>query len=167
MSGPRLFPRPFDSIFALCSRFALQVSAQISAGNLAFFKGKLCNEGQKKDEEGGGVVLTPAPWIKRFPAAMRLSFDEWAVNKVSDMRACYVALFLGSGCINDRLVKMRRLVFGHVFTCCRSRLVAYLVHRAPARQRICALAASAAPAVSSSAAAEPHEEHIEKRARRE
>ena len=90
---------------------------------------------------------------------MRLSFDDWAVNKVADMRACYTAFFLGSGCIGKRLVKMRRTVFGHVFTCCRSRLVAYLVPRAPARQRICALAASAAPAVSSSAADEPPEEN--------
>ena len=116
----------------------------MAAGNLAFFKGKLCDEGQKKVEEGGGGVLALAPWVTRLPPAMRLPFDEWAVNKVFDMRACYAALFLGSGCINDRLVKMRRLVFGHVFTCCRSRLVAYLVPRAPARQRICALAASAA-----------------------
>ncbi len=56
---------------------------------------------------------------------------------------------LGSGCINDRLVKMRCLVFGQVFWCCRSRLVAYLVPRAAARQRIYANAASAAPTVSS------------------
>ena len=91
---------------------------------------------------------------------MRLLFDDWAIKKASDMRACYAAFFLGSGCVNDRLVKMRRLVFGHVFSCCRSRLVAYLVPRAPARQRICALAASAAPAVSSSAAAESPEENI-------
>ena len=139
----------------------------MAAGNLAFFKDKLCNEGQKKDEEGGGVVLALAPWVKRLPPAMRLPFDDWAMKKASDMRACYAAFFLGSGCIDDRLVKMRRLVFGHVFSCCRSRLVAYLVPRAPARQRICALAASAAPAVSSSAAAESPEDRSAKRSRRE
>ena len=124
---------------------------------MAFFKDKLCDEGQTKDEEGGAVVLALASWVNRLPTAMRLSFDDWAVNKVSDMRACYAAFFLGSGCINDRLVKMRCLVLGHVFSCCRSRLVAYLVPRAPARQRICALAASAVPAISSSAIAEPLE----------
>ena len=134
---------------------------------MAFFKDKLCDEGQKKDEEDGGVVLALAPWVNRLPPAMRLSFDDWAMKKTSDMRACYAAFFLGSGCINDRLVKMRRLVFGHVFSCCRSRLVAYLVPRAPARQRICALAASAAPAVSSSAAAELFEDRSAERSRRE
>jgi hypothetical protein len=133
---------------------------------LAFFKDKLCDEEQKKEEEDGAVVLALAPWVNRFPPAMRLSFDDWAINKVLDMQACYAAFFLGSGCINDRLVKMRRLVFGHVFSCCRIRLLAYLVPRAPARQRICALAASAAHAVSSSAAAESPEEHKEKRPRR-
>ena len=122
---------------------------QIAAGNLDVFKAKLCDEGQ----EVACVSAIPY-WVTRFPPAMRLSFDDWAVNKVADMRACYTAFFLGSGCIDKRLVKMRRIVFGHVFTCCRSRLVAYLVPRAPARQRICALAASAAPAVSSSAVAE-------------
>ncbi len=112
------------------------------------------------------MVLALAPWVKRLPSAMRLPFDDWAVNKVSDMRACYAAFFLGSGCINDRLVKMRRLVIGRVFWSCRSRLVAYLVPRAPARQRIRALAASAAPAVCSSTAPESPEEHKEKRPRR-
>ena len=112
---------------------------QIAAGNLDFFKAKLCDEGQ----EVACVSATPY-WVTRFPPAMRLSFEDWAVNSVADMRACYTAFFLGSGCIDKRLVKMRRIVFGHVFTCCRSRLVAYLVPRAPARQRICALAASAA-----------------------
>ena len=144
-----------------------QITAQIAAGNSTFFKDKLCDEGQKKDEEGGGVVLALAPWVTRLPPAMRLPFDAWALSKVFDMRACYAAFFLGSGCINDRLVKMRRLMFGHVFTCCRSRLVAYLVPRAPARQRICALAASAAPTVSSSAAAESLEEHKNKYPRHE
>ena len=146
--------------------YTFQIAVQMAAGNLAYFKGKLCDEGQRKDEECGGVVLALAPWVKRLPSAMRLPLNDWAVNKVADMRACYAAFFLGSGCINDRLVKMRRLVFGHVFACCRSRLVTYLVPRAPARQRICALAASAAPAVSSSAAVESPE-HIEKRPRRE
>ena len=139
----------------------------MSAGNLAFFKVKLSeeqkwdekeHEEQDEKEQGGGVVSVLAPWVKRLPPTMRLQLDDWAVNKVSDMRACYAAFFLGSGCINDRLVKMRLLVFGHVFTCCRSRLLALLVPRAPARQRICALAASAAPAVSSSAAAESPED---------
>jgi len=130
---------------------------------LAFFKDKLCAEGKKEDEEGSGVVLVLAPWVNRLPPAMRLPFDDWAVKKVSDMRACYAAFFLGSGCINDRLVKMRRLMFGNVFTCCRSRLVAYLVPRAPARQRICAFVTSTAPAVS----AESPEEHKEKRRRHE
>ena len=130
----------------------------MTAGNLAFFKDKICDEGQRNEEECGGVVLALAPWVNRLPPVMRLSFDDWVMNKVFDMRACYAAFFLGSGCINDRLVKMRRLVFGHVFSCCRSRLVAYLVPRAPARQRICALAASATPAVSSSAAAESPED---------
>ncbi len=125
---------------------------------MAFFKGKLCEKGQKNYEEGSGRVLVLAPWIKRLPPAMRLSFDDWAVNTVSDMRACYAAFFLGSGCINDRLVKLRRLVFDRVFACCRSRLVAYLVPRAPARQRICTLAASAAPAATSFAASEAPEE---------
>ena len=142
-----------------------QINAQISAGNLAFFKGKLCDEGKKRDEEGSDVVSALAPWVTRLPPAMRLPFDEWAVSKVSDMRACYAAFFLGSGCINDRLVKMRRLMFGHVLSCCRSRLVAYLVPHAPARQSICALAVSAAPAVSSSTAAESPEGHKEKRSR--
>ena len=90
------------------------------------------------------MVSALEPWVKRLPPAMRLPFDDWKINKVFDMRTFSAAFFLGSGCINDRLVKMRRLVFGRVFTCCRSRLVAYLVPRAPARQRICALAASAA-----------------------
>ena len=139
----------------------------MDAGNLAFFKDKLSDEGQMNNELGGGVVLVLAPWVTRLPPAMRLPFDDWAVNNVFDMRACYAAFFLGSGCINDRLVKIRRLVFGHVFACCRSRLVAYLVPRAPARQRICALAASAAPAVSSSAAAESFEEHKEMCLRKE
>ena len=137
-----------------------QILEQITAGNLDFFKAKLCNEGKEV-----ACVSAMPYWVTRFPPAMRLSFDDWAVNKVADMRACYTAFFLGSGCIDKRLVKMRRTVFGHVFTCCRSRLVAYLVPRAPARQRICALAASAAPAVSSSAAAESPEEHKEKRLR--
>ena len=125
---------------------------------MVFFKGKLCDEEQKKDEEGGGVVLALAPWVTRLPQSMKLPFRYWAVNTVSDIRACYAAFFLGSGCINDRLVKVRRLVFGRVFACCRSRLLAYLVPRAPARQRICALAASAAPAVSSFVASEAPEE---------
>ena len=112
-------------------------------------------------------MISQAPWVIRLPPAMRLPFDDWAVKKVIDMRACYAAFFLGSGCTNDRLVKVRRLVFAHVFTCCRSRLVAYLVPRAPARQRICALAASAAPAVSSSAAAESPEDRKVKKSRRE
>ena len=115
-----------------------QIMEQIAAGNLDVFKAKLCDEGQ----EVASVSKIPY-WVTRFPSAMRLSFDDWAANKVADMRACYAAFFLGSGCIDKRLVKMRRTVFGHVFTCCRSRLVAYLVPRAPARQRICALAASA------------------------
>jgi len=137
----------------------------MAAGNFVFFKDKLCDEGQKLDEEGG-VVLALAPWVDRLPPAMRLSFDDWVMKKVSDMRACYAAFFLGSGCINDRLVKMRRLVFGHVFSCCRGRLVAYLVPRAPARQRIFALAASAAPAVSSSAATEvPEDRKVEESCR--
>jgi hypothetical protein len=123
----------------------------MAAGNLNFFKDKLCEEGDKKDDKCGDLTLPLAPWVMRLPRAMRLPFDSWAVNKVSDMRACYIAFFLGSGCTEgSRLAKMRRLVFGHVFTCCRSRLVAYLVPRAPARRRICALAASAAPSVSSS-----------------
>ena len=129
----------------------------MSAGNLNFFKGKLCDEGQKNEECGGGV-LELAPWVTRLPQSMKLPFGYWAVNKVADMRACYAAFFLGSGCINDRLVKVRRLVFGRVFACCRSRLVAYLVPRTPARQRICALAERAAPAVSSFAASEAPEE---------
>ena len=87
----------------------------MAAGNLAFFKEKLCDEGQREEEEGGGVVLALAPWVNRLPPVMRLSFDDWAIKKVSDMRACYAAFFLGSGCINDRLVKVRRLVFGRVF----------------------------------------------------
>ncbi len=136
----------------------------MSAGNLAFFKAKLSEE-QKRDEkededqdekeEGGGVVSVLAPWVKRLPPDMRLSLEGWAVNKVSDMRACYVAFFLGSGCINDRLVKMRRLVIGRVFWSCRSRLLAYLVPRAPARQRIRVLALSAVPVSSSTAAESP------------
>ena len=74
-----------------------------------FFKEKLCNEdGQIYDES----VLALAPWVRRLPSAMRLRFDSWAAKKVFDMRACYAAFFLGSGCINDRLIKMRRLVFG-------------------------------------------------------
>jgi len=121
-------------------------------GNLAFFKEKLRNEEQKNEDEGGSGVWTLAPWVTRLPPLMRLPFDAWAVNSVLDMRTCYAAFFLGRGCINDRLVNMRRLVFGHAFTCCRNRLLAYLVPRAPARQRIYALAASAAPAVASSAA---------------
>ena len=116
-----------------------------------FFKAALRDEGQ----EVASVSAIPY-WVTLFPPAMRLSFDDWAANKVADMRACYAAISLGSGCIDKRLVKVRRIVFGHVFTCCRSRLVAYLVPRAPARQRICALAASAAPAVSSSTVAESH-----------
>jgi len=145
----------------------LQIAVQATAGNLAFFKHKLCNERQKKYKEGGDVVLALAPWITRLPPAMRLSYDDWAMKKVSDMRACYAAFFLGTGFINDLLVRMRRLVFGRVFTCCRSRLVGYLVPRAPARQCICALAASAAPAVSSSAAAELFEDRSAERSRRE
>ena len=127
----------------------------MAAGNLAFFKDKLCDEGQRNEEEDGGVVLALAPWVNRLPLAMRLSFDDWAMKKVSDMRACYAAFFLGSGCINDRLVKMRRLVIGRVFWSCRSRLVAYLVPRAPARQRIRTLALSAVPVSSSTAAESP------------
>ena len=69
----------------------------MAAGNLVFFKDKLCDEGQRKEEEGGGVVLALAPWVNRLPPAMRLSFDDWAMKKVSDMRACYAAFFLGSG----------------------------------------------------------------------
>jgi hypothetical protein len=127
----KLSARSDDSSFS-------QILEQIAAGNLDVFKAKLCDEGQEV-----ACVSAMPYWVTRFPPAMRLSFDDWAVKKVADMRACYVAFFLGSGCIDKRLVKMRRLVFGHVFSCCRSRLVAYLVPRAPARQRICALAASA------------------------
>ena len=116
----------------------VKIMEQIATGNLYFFKAKLRDEGQ----EVACVSAVPY-WVYFFPPAMRLSFDDWAINKVADMRACYTAFFLGSGCIDKRLVKMRRIVFGRVFTCCRSRLVAYLVPRAPARQRICALAASA------------------------
>ena len=112
----------------------------MAAGNLAFFKNKFYDERRKKDDEGGDVISALAPWIRRLPPAIRLPLDDWVVKNVSDMRACYAAFFLGSGCINNRPIKLRRLVFGHVFTCCRSRLVAYLVPRAPVfRQRICAL----------------------------
>ena len=122
----------------------------MSAGNLPFFKGMLCDEVHKKDEVGG-VGLTLSPWVKRLPLAMRLPLEDWAANKVADMRTCYAAFFLGSGCINGRLVKIRLLISSRVFACCRSRLLTYLVPRAPARQRICALAASAVPAISSTA----------------
>ncbi len=116
-----------------------QIENQIAAGNLTFFKDKL---GTHRDEKDKGV-LAPSPWVTRFPSDMRISFDGWVESKVCDMRACYVAFFLGSGSIHERLVKIRRLVFGLVFSTCKSRLLAYLVPRAPARQRICALAASA------------------------
>ena len=142
-------------------RFSRQITVHIAASNLAFFKSKICDEGQRKEKEA------LAPWVKRLPSIMRLRLDDWAVKMVSDMHACFTAFFLGSGCVNDRLVKLRRLVFGRVFWCCRSRLVAYLVPRAPVRQRICTYAAFAAPAVYSSATTELTEGRMKKRPRLE
>ena len=133
---------------------------------MAFFKHKVCTEFQNKDEDkGDGVVLALQPWVPRLPSAMRLELGYWAVNILSDMRACYAALFLGSGhCINGYFVKIRRLVVYTIFVGARTRLVSYLVPPAFARQRIRAVVSSATDSISSSAD-ESFKGHMEKRRR--